>query len=310
MGVSIAIIDIMTTLVTLPEDIQGQIANFLRPLQHPLSRAPDVGRIKAVHPNLKAVPLWKNHEWRKHIREWRDENLTKMRWKYKYGALPEEMIKKGWESKINHIYRHQGCYVWPMMETTVGTGFSEVQRVRKIIFFEVSLENLISGIRPLPHCFGNNGSTWAAGCGRLLVGEQHFVPLPSLKTMIPKSERRSWLMECFRECILEHWGKIILGILGIAGRLVLDGSKGEKFDFMKEFKKIMELPSDYDLYETQLFRMFLKELGVRSDYSDAYVERNLRRRRSEGVDELCRQNFPYIRLVKKIEMEGVDVSTV
>ena len=116
-------------------------------------------------------------------------------------------------------------------------------------------------------------------------------------------------MECFRECILEHWGKIILGILGIAGRLVLDGSKGERFEFMKEFKKIMGLPSDYDLYETQLFRMFLKELGVRDCYSDAYVA-PFGRRRSEGVDELCRQNFPYIRLVKKIEMEGVDVSTI
>ena len=261
----------MLTLINLPHEVQYHISNYLRPHTgsggdeaggevkiDPIAKARDIASIKAVHSNFKAVPLWKNHEWKERIRQWCDEHLTKMRWVYQYGTLSEKMIQKDWESKINHIYGHQGCYVKTMIGTSVGTGFSEVEREYKVIWFKVCLKDLITGIRPLPHCFGSVPKEYAGSLGTFRM-DQHFVPAPSLKTMIPKWERRKWLLQCFTECVVEHWG----------GEIVKkNGGEVEKLDFMKEFKKLMELPSDYDLTQGQLFRMFLKELRVRADYSD------------------------------------------
>ena len=108
----------MATLINLPHEVQHYISNFLRPHGwikdniaqlrshvypapveievNPLLKARDIASMKAVHPNLKTVSLWKNHEWKERIRQWRDENLTKMSWKYQYGTLPNKMIQQGW----------------------------------------------------------------------------------------------------------------------------------------------------------------------------------------------------------------------
>ena len=297
----------MTQFANIPTDIHRHIADFLRPRKctedhvadevkvDPFSKAKDVATIKCIHRNFQDVLLWKNHAWEEHIWRWCDEHLKKMRWVYQYGTLSEKMIQKDWESKINHIYRHQGCYVKPMIGTSVGTGFSEVECEYKVILFEVSLRDLITGIRPLPHCFGNDGRDAADGDGlqmRITTNCEMMVPEPSLKAMIPKYERRKWLLQCFTECILNHWGEKIVE---------KNGGSGEKLDFMKEFKKIMELPSDYELTQQQLFRMFLKELRVRADYSDpdrrdAGGGIGSHGKLTENIDQLCRQNFPYVRL--------------
>ena len=221
----------MVTLINIPHELQNLISNFLRPHKRsdenvdqlsvginpypveikmdPFSKAPGVSNFKEAHSNLNNIPLWKNHEWKKRIREWRDEHLTKMRWVYKYGTLPEKMIQKCWESKINNNYRHQDCYVQTMIRTSIGTGFSEVEQEYKVILFEVSLQNLITGIRPLPHCFGSNQTE--CDLSGLQI-DANFVPAPSLKTMIPKDNRREWLLECFTKCILDHWGIIVKNI--------------------------------------------------------------------------------------------------
>ena len=294
----------MTQFANIPTDIHRHIADFLRPRKctedrvadevkvDPFSKAKDVATIKCIHRNFQDVLLWKNHAWKERIRQWCDEHLTKMRWVYKYGTLPEKMIQKDWESKINHIYRHQGCYVETMIGTSVGTGFSEEGCEYKVILFEVSLRDLITGIRPLPHCFGHDRDAGERARNSALLLTRHFVPAPSLNTMIPKYDRRKWLLQCFTECILNHWGEKIVE---------KNGGSGEKLDFMKEFKKIMELPSDYELTQGQLFRMFLKELQVRSDYSDpdrrdAGDGIGSHGKLTENIDQLCRQNFPYVRL--------------
>ena len=68
-----------------------------------------------------------------------------MRWKYRYGTLPDKMIELGWEKKINNDYRHQGCYVETMYGTTIGTGFVEIPKEYKVIWFGVSLLDLVAG---------------------------------------------------------------------------------------------------------------------------------------------------------------------
>lgn len=296
----------MTQFANIPTDIHRYIADFLRPHKctegnvsdevkvTPFSKAKDVATIKCIHRNFRDVLLWKNHAWKERIRQWREENWTTMRWVYQYGTLPEKMIQKDWESKINHIYRHQGCYVKTMIGTSVGTGFSEEECEYKVILFEVSLRDLITGIRPLPHCFGYNPSfnDRASQNGNLLLHHKDFVPKPSLKTMIPKYDRRKWLLQCFTECILNHWGEKIVE---------KNGGSGEKLDFMKEFKKIMELPSDHELTQGLLFRMFLKELQVRADYSNTPTRAlgggiDGHGKLTESIDQLCRQNFSYVRL--------------
>ena len=117
----------MATLINLPHEVQDLISNYFRKID-PFSKALGVASIKAVHRNFKEVPLWKNHEWKERIRKWRDENLTKLRWKYQHGTLPDGMIKKGWESKINKEYRSQNCFVETMVGTTLGTGFIPVPK--------------------------------------------------------------------------------------------------------------------------------------------------------------------------------------
>lgn len=301
----------MVTLLNLPHEIQNNISNYLRPhrrtegnvvnllagVEHnpeevkidPFSRARDVAFIKAVHPELKNLPLWKNHEWKERIRKWRDENLTKMRWKYQYGVLPNKMIEMGWERKINHDYRHQGCYVETGFGNAVGTGLVEVPKEYKVVWFEVSLYDLLTGVRPLPHCFGNDGNNRnRADNGNYqltMTGQNHLVPAPSLETLIPPTDRREWLKECFMECILVHWIEKIV-------EKHVEKNSGEKPDFIKEFKKMMDLPSDYELSQTQLYQMFLKELCVRRS---RVHEKEGYFKRSESIEDICRQE---INLVK------------
>ena len=275
----------MATLINLPHELQHHISNYLRPHActgenvaevkiDPIAKAQDVASIKAVHSNLKAVPLWKKGEWKERIRQWRDENLTKLRWKYQYGTLPDKMIKNGWVSKINNQYRSQNCFVETMVGTTLGTGFVEVPKEYKVIWFTVSLLDLVTGVRPLPHCFGNDGSFHhQADNGYLQIDASiDFVPAPTLETLIPVDERLNWLKECFRECVLEHWGE------KIAKKMQ------RKPNFMKDFKEMMELPSDYKFSYTDLFRMFLKELGVRSCQvreKEGYFKRSM------SIRQLC-----------------------
>ena len=273
----------MVTLINLPHEVQYHISNYLRPHTgsggdeaggevkiDPIAKARDVASIKAVHPNLKTVPLWKNREWNERIRKWRDENLTKKRWKYQYGVLPNKMIELGWEDKINKQYRSQDCYVETVFGKAVGTGFVEVTKMYKVIWFEVSLYDLVTGVRPLPHCFGNDGRFHhRADNGSLQIDASiDFAPSPTLETLIPVGKRRGWLIECFQECVLGYW--------------VVGG--GDNPDFMKEFKKMMDLPYDYELSHTQLFRMFLKELGVRRE--DVH-EKEGYFKRSESIDDIC-----------------------
>ena len=253
----------MTQFANIPTDIHRHIADFLRPRKctegnvsdevkvSPFSKAKDVATIKCIHRNFQDVLLWKNHAWKERIRQWCDEHLTKMRWVYKYGTLPEKMIKNGWVSKINNQYRSQNCFVETMVGTILGTGFIPVPKEYKVIWFTVSLNDLVTGVRPLPHCFGNDGSFHhQADNGSLQIDASvDFVPAPTLETLIPVDERLNWLKECFRECVLEHWGK---------------GGQGEREpNFMKYFKKKMDIPSNYKLSYTDLFRMFLRELNVR-----------------------------------------------
>ena len=288
----------MATLVNLPHEVQHYISNFLRPHSwikdnvaqlrshvypdlvkievDPLSKARDIAIMKAVHPNLKTVPLWKNHEWKEHIRKWRDKRFTMMRWKYEYGKLSDKMIRGGWEKKINNIYRHQNCYV----ETTVmkGVGRENYGKIEefKIIWFEVSLLDLITGIRPLPHCFGNNGNNGIFQITR------KFVPAPTLETLIPADKRREWLIKCFKECVVKYWGRKIVQKNGCCA--------SEKYDFIKEFKKLMDLPSNYELSYTQLFRMFLRELCVRSiEPNSVLAAWRAKIKCSENIEQICQQ---------------------
>jgi hypothetical protein len=267
----------MATLINLPHEVQDLISNYFRKID-PFSKAPGVASIKAVHRNFKEVPLWKNHEWKERIRKWRDENLTKLRWKYQHGTLPDEMIKMGWESKINNEYRSQNCFVETIVGTTLGTGFIPVPKEYKVIWFVVSLHDLVTGVRPLPHCFGNDGNAdHQADNGTYRLTAANFVPAPTLETLIPINKRLNWLKECFRECVLEHWGE-----------KMVEKKRGEKPDFIKEFKNMMDLPSDYELSQTYLFRMFLRELLVRSEQvheKEGYF------RRSQNIDDLCRHNI-------------------
>ena len=290
----------MATLISLPHEVQDHISNFLRPhgiflrVQDcvasteikidPFSKAPGVANIKALHRNFKEVPLWKNHEWKERIRKWRDENLTKLRWKYQHGTLPDEMIKKGWESKINKEYRSQNCFVETMVGTTTGTGFVEVAKEYKVIWLTVSLHDLVTGVRPLPHCFGDDGGSHYRATGgnyQLTMSGQGtiLVPAPSLETLIPVDKRREWLVECFMECVLVHWGEKMVE---------KNGGAGEKPDFIKEFKNMMDLPSGYELSQTYLFKMFLRELLVGSEQvheKEGYFKR------SQNIDDLCRHNI-------------------
>jgi len=287
---------IMATLIGLPHELQNTISNFLRHykwtgnitqdeiatskiIPDPFSKAPDVASIKAVHRNFKAVPLWKNHEWRERIRQWRDENLTKQRWKYQHGVLPVAMIKQGWERKINNDYRHQHCYVETIVGTTIETGFVDAVKEYKVIWFEVSLLDLITGVRPLPHCFGSDGGNDYRADNGILQLEGDLVPAPSLETLIPVDERLNWLIECFMDCVLVHWGKKMVE---------KKRGAGEKPNFIKEFKNMMDLPSDYELSQTDLFRMFLEELHVRSEQvheKEGYFKR------SQNIEDLCRQEI-------------------
>ena len=262
----------MATLINLPHEVQDLISNYFRKID-PFSKALGVASIKAVHRNFKEVPLWKNHEWKERIRKWRDENLTKLRWKYQHGTLPDGMIKMGWESKINNKYRSQNCFVETMVGTTLETGFVEVPKEYKVIWFTVSLHDLVTGVRPLPHCFGNDGSFHRqADNGSLLLdaSQINFVPAPTLETLVPVDKRLNWLKECFRECVLEHWGK---------------GGQGEREpNFMKYFKEKMDIPSDYKLLYTDLFRMFLRELNVRPcdvREKEGYFQRSM------SIRQLC-----------------------
>ena len=269
----------MATLINLPHEVQDNISNYLRG-GGPFSKTPGVASIKAVHRNFKAVPLWKNHEWKERIRKWRDENLTKLRWKYQYGTLPDKMIAAGWESKINKEYRSQNCFVETMVGTAPETGFVEVPKEYKVIWFTVSLHDLVTGVRPLPHCFGNDGSFHRrADNGSLQIDASgpSLAPAPTLETLVPRNKRREWLIECFMECVLMHWGE-----------KMVEKKRGEKPDFIKEFKNMMDLPSGYELSQTYLFRMFLRELLVRSEQvheKEGYF------RRSQNIDDLCRHNI-------------------
>ena len=245
-------------LENFPHDIHNHISDMLRPKEwahaeskmkiNPFAKAPDIATIITLHRNFNKVPLWKNFEWSERIRKWSDENLTKMRWKYGFGQLGDEMIKKGWESKINNDYRHQGCYVETTLMEGIGPYYGQLKEI-KIIWFEVSLKNLITGDRPLPHCFGNDGRADMRENGAKFEFTHKFVPAPSLLTRLPKSKRYDWLIECFKECVLDYWGEKI---------------GGESSDFMKEFKKMMGLPSEYELSNAQLFKKFLEELQVQS----------------------------------------------
>lgn len=287
----------MTTLIHLPHEVQDNISNYLRPHRwtgnyhfvevggrelvmmrtmeiDPFSKAPGVASIKTIHRNLNTVPLWKNREWKTTIRNWRDKNMTYMRWRYQHGTLPDEMIKKGWEKKINKDYRHQNCYVETILGKTVGTGFVEVTKEYKVIWFEVSLIDLITGVRPLPHCFGNDvNARRQAENGSFRISID-FVPAPSLETLIPGNKRLEWLKECFRECVLGHWGE----------KIAKKMQPLQKPNFMKDFKEMMDIPSDYKISYTDLFRMFLKELMV---CSRPVHEKEGYFKRSENIDDIC-----------------------
>jgi hypothetical protein len=227
--------------------------------------------------------LWKKREWKSRILEWRDENLTYMNWKYQYGTLPEDMIKNGWENKINKDYRHQNCYVENVFGKVVGTGFVGEAKQFKVIYFEVNLLDLLTGVRPLPSCFGKDGrddsrnGRWDKG--EIDVGRTSglFVPAPSLETLIPVKKRREWLKECFKKCVLEYWGKKIAA--------TNDGG-GENPNFIKEFKKLMGIPYNYEMSHTDLFRMFLREMMVGPR---PVREKGGYFKRSESINDICRE---------------------
>jgi hypothetical protein len=247
----------------------------------PFSKAKDIASMKAVHSNFNEVPLWKRTEWKSHIRNWRDENLTYKRWVYQYGTLPPDMIKNGWENKINKDYRHQRCYVKNVFGKVVGTGFVEEAKQFKVIYFEVNVLDLLTGVRELPSCFGvarECHNQDLITCGRTGGG---FVPRPSLETLIPVEKRREWLKECFKECVLKHWCKKITDIC-----LEKNDDVNENPDFIKEFKKLMGVPYNYKLSYTDLFRMFLRELMV----SPRPVrEKEGYFKRSESINDISRK---------------------
>ena len=75
-----------------------------------------------------------------------------------------------------------------------------------------------------------------------------------------------------------------------------NGAASRNSAFMKGFKKIMHLPLDYKLSQTDLFRMFLRELQVRSELIAALEDGDrVGSCRSQSIDDLCRQE---INLVK------------
>ena len=252
-----------TYFINLPEDIHRYIANFLRPRRwtqgntgvyppadkiDPFRPSPDIANIQISHPNLMTIPLWKQFEWKEHIRKWRCEILTKMIYEYPYRTLSDKMIEMGWAKRINKLWRHQNCYV-----------------KYNIIWCKVSLADLIPGSHPLPSVLGRSEDSEkrlaTVGSLQLTVGPHNceMVPAPTLKMMIPKYKRRKWLIECFMACVLQHWGYKIVdwhreNVLGT----------GVQKNFMKTFNKIMGIPSNYNLSQTELFKMFLTELKVRA----------------------------------------------
>lgn len=259
----------MAALIHLPEELQRHISDFLRPHRFmggvgggggelkidPMATAMDVANIKAVHRNFKDVQLWKKAKWVERICKWRDDHLTVMRWEYQFGVLPDKMIKAGWVRKINEDYRHQNCFV--------------KSGVLNIIWFEVCVGDLIGGIRPLPSCFGKaDDSIDQASRGSLqaTIGNGVMVDEPTMDTLIPKKMRRALLRKCFKECILDYY---------------------PNKDFIKGFKKTMDLPSGHCLTVDDLYRMFLKTLGVHRGYMN-YDSRTRETAESESIDEICR----------------------
>ena len=151
---------------------------------------------------------------------------------------------------------------------------------------------MIAGTRPLPHCFGFDRRVWAGdGSYGHFSADGNYIPRPSLKTAIPKDKRREWLIECFKECIVEYYGEKMTTrkILGKRSReefsLPIELKEGVIPNFIKEFKELMSLPSDYELTRTKLFRMFLKELKVpeKSCYCHNFVCNGC----PDNIDQLC-----------------------
>jgi hypothetical protein len=268
----------MVTLINLPHEIQDHIANMLRPhksgvcsvgdfLDTHFLKALDIAHIKTTHRNFKTVRLWKNLEWKQLIHKYKTGRFIKMNWEYKYGILPDTMIKKGWEDKINNIYGHQGCYVKTVTKKSS-------YELNKIIYFKINHLNLISGIHPLPSCFGQDTShndLYQGSVEALPAGRSSRVAAPSLMTLIPKMERRTWLIKCFEDCVVMHY------------------TKNGTLNFMTEFNKKMNLPSCYSFPLTYIFKMFLKELRVHSTYVGYTNSAANSVGTSENIREVCRK---------------------
>ena len=272
----------MATLINLPEDVHALIANFLRNpdnVKNPFVKAPQIAEIQKIHRNLGTVPLWKNFKWKELIRILCDKKLYKTIAQYIYGTLSPRMIKKGWKVRINNFHSHQKiCVKSVLMEGTSPENLGKIKQV-EAIYCGVTLHDLIIGFHPLSSALDadNNNDMYEASQGTLQLEmrlnstfKNHMVKKPSAMTLIPQDKRRKWLLECFEAHVVNKFNP-------------------KTGCFMKEFKKEMGLLPNYPLSQTELFKMFLRELGV---CSRRYYCRDTRSyKSSEDIEDLCRQEI-------------------
>jgi len=275
----------MATLINLPEDVHAHIANFLRNPENaktPFVKAPQVSNMQRIHRNLGAVQLWKNFKWKKLIRTLCEKYVYKTIAQYIYGTLSPRMIRAGWKVRINKFHGHQKiCVKSVLME---GTGPENLGKIKLVeaIYCGVTLYDLIIGFHPLSPALDDNGDNdmYEASQGTLMLEtrlnstfKNHMVKKPSAMTLIPQDKRRKWLLECFEAHVVNKFNH-------------------KTGCFMKEFKKRMGLPPNYSLSQTDLFKMFLRELGV---CSRRYYCRDTRSyKSSEDIDDLCRQEINFV----------------
>lgn len=238
------------TLVHLPHDVQNEISIYLRPhARDPMMAAPDLAALKATHRNFKNLLIWRKTVWKKRILKWIREKTWRRQ--YPWGIINDAEAAKGFTCKyINDTWRGRGVRV----EMIEGMG--------RVVSFSVSFNNLVTGVRPLPSCFGRRAPRDGENREYFMSDSGELVPVPTYDVALPAWRRKKWLWEVFRDCMETCFAWDI-----------------------KQFKKDMQLPPNYDLSRAAVFKMFLEEIGV-----SARAHRGRRTAGSElvqGIDQIC-----------------------
>ena len=205
----------------------------------------------------KQIPLFPMKEYRANIKEYMNMASSK-RWQW--GTLNEEMINKGWKTKINAEYSSQGVVV----ET--GSGFIDGNyhsELHAVLLF-VNLDDLLRGKRMLPSCFGG-GHPFLTD----VVDGNYFIRQPTWEIALPRKKRVEWLKEYFSLFLRTKY-------LGLYGDLQ---TLAEDF-----FTKKSYLPGSGKITIKQLFRWFLEALKCRGGWACGKKDEEL-----ETLEEIVNQ---------------------